>query len=140
MRRLIVLLAPFALVGCSTAEPAMHPQPSYAPIPGAPAPANARLFIDCIDQSIDQRTFDHVSDEGTDMIRFRCQGDAARAFYDGLASRSAEVGSEHVEGHRTYRSTNALNADLFGADFCWSEDGAWGCELNFNAGDFLAGD
>ena len=134
-------LAVLPLAGCISVqvtrdEPAVPP--SYAPIAGDPAPARARFYADCIGQAIDAGTYDHVRDEGSELIRFSCSGVPAAAFYEALGHRSAAIGSEFSDGGRTWRSTNRINEDLFGADYCWTEADAYGCDLYFNAGDFLA--
>lgn len=129
------------LTGCGALggdEPAPL-TPDYTPVSGSPAPPNARLYADCIAQAAEARTYDRVHDDGTEVIRFTCTGAPARAFYDGLAAWSAEHATEHAVAGRTYRATNPVRQNLFGADFCWTDGaGGYGCEMAFNAGDFLA--
>lgn len=132
----IVLAA--GLAACAHApEPATAP-PDYAPIVGDSAPPNARLYADCIGQAVASGTYDRVHDPDTELIRFTCTGAPARAFYDGLAARSAAVGSEFSSGGLTYRSTERINRNLFGLDFCATDAADHArCEINLNAGTFL---
>ena len=137
----LAVAALLTLTGCGASgggDPAPM-APDYTPIQGSPAPANARLYAGCIRQAAEAGTYDRVHDDGTEVIRFTCAGAPARAFYDGLAAWSAENGTEHTVAGRTYRATNPIQQNLFGADFCWADgSGGYGCEMNFNAGDFLA--
>ncbi len=137
---ILAAAATIVLSGCAGGGGGPAPvAPDYTPIAGAPAPANARLYADCIRQAAEAGTYDRVHDDGTEVIRFTCSGAPARAFYDGLAAWSVAHGTEHAVAGRTYRATNPIQADLFGADFCWTDGaGGYGCEMNFNAGDFLA--
>jgi hypothetical protein len=72
------------------------------------------------------------------LIRFRCGGDAAHAFYDGLAGWSAQQHSEMVGEGRTWRFTVRMEHSPSGLDFCWRDDaGGYGCTVALNAGEFV---
>lgn len=140
MKQAVVAIFALPLAGCISVEITREgppAPPSYAAVEGAPVPARARLYADCLGQAIETGTYDHVRDDGTELIRFSCAGAPARAFYEALGPRSATIGSEFAAGPRTWRSTNVILEDLFGADYCWTENGEYGCHLNFNAGGFL---
>jgi hypothetical protein len=127
------------LLGACAGAAAPPGPPDYAAIAGSQAGPRARLYADCIGQSVDLAAYDHVRDDDSELIRFTCEGAPARAFYDGLAARSAAIGSEWTHDGRTWRSTNKVQANLFGVDHC-SFDGAAGyrCVVILNAGEFLA--
>ncbi len=136
MIRALVFAGLMALGACATshAAPPSGP-PSLAIAAGQPAPAQARFYADCISQSAAAHNYDREAN----LIRFHCDGAAARAFYEGLATYSAAIGSQYTSDGRTYRVTQALVRDLRGVDYCWRADaGGYGCTLVFNAGEFLA--
>lgn len=139
-RSLLASLAVGAtLTACAHAPDAPMTAPDYTPIAGDPAPANARLYADCIGQAASAGTYVRASDEGGDeLILFTCTGAPARAFHDALGPWSAEIGSEFEHEGRTYRSTAKVQANMFGVDSCSAAGGAdHRCVITFNAGDFL---
>lgn len=131
------LAASVAVSGCATTPDAPMGPPDFTPVPTRAEP-RAKLYADCIAQSATTGAYGHAQDPDTDTILFTCTGAPARAFYEGLAARSAAVGSEVVSGGRTYRSTNAVIRNLFGVDYCSTGGGSdFTCVLTLNAGAFL---
>ena len=128
-----------AAAACATGgDPAEGP-PDLTPVAGSPASARAKLYADCVGQAAQAGTYDRNSDADTELIRFTCSGEPARAFFEGLAARSAAVGSEWTAQGRTWRSTNRVRRDLFGVDYCSAgASGDHQCVVVLNAGEFLA--
>lgn len=136
----LVGLAVMSMATCATAPEASGPA-DFTPIAGEPAPPNARLYADCLAQAAAGGAYRRGSDADTEMILFICSGAPAQAFYDALAVRSAAIGSEQAVGGLTYRSTNRVQRDLFGVDYCVSGDPAGPrCVISLNTGDFLTAD
>jgi hypothetical protein len=136
---LIVLVGAASLAACATAPAeASSLPPDYSLVATTPAPDNARLYANCLGQAAEAGAYARAHDDSTELILFTCTGIPARAFYDGLAARSAAVGSQFVSEGRTYRATNAVVRNLFGVDHC-STDSAedYRCVVSFNAGAFL---
>ena len=107
-----------ALGACATAPDEMVAgPPDYSPIQTQPAP-RARLFVDCIAQATAAGTYGHAHDGDSDRLLFTCTGAPARAFYEGLAARSAAIGTEVQIDGRTFRTTEIVERDLFGVDYC----------------------
>ncbi len=125
------------ITACATAPEMPVGPPDYAAITTRADP-RAAFYADCIEQAASGGTYGHASDDDSDLILFTCTGAPARAFYDGLAARSAAVGSEWVFEGRTYRSTNRVIRDLYGVDYCSAEGATYQCVLTLNAGDFLS--
>jgi hypothetical protein len=136
-RLALPLLALAALSACATGPGAPAGAPDYSPITSRPAPPRAALYADCIAASVAAGTYAHAQDEETDLVVFTCDGRTARAFYEGLAERSAAIGSEFTHTGRTYRSTNRVERDLFGVDWCSTDGTAFSCAISLNAGPFL---
>lgn len=134
---LLLALCASALLGACATHPPADVTPNLTPIAGVPEP-RAKIYADCIGQSAAAETYDRSSDASTDLIRFTCTGAPARAFFDVLEARSAAVGSQWTAEGRTWRSTNRVNRDLFGVDYC-SAGGAGDvqCVISLNAGPFL---
>ncbi|KQY75091.1 hypothetical protein [Brevundimonas sp. Root1423] len=128
-----------ALTACAHATETALAPPDYSPIAGDPAPANARLYADCIGQAAAAGSYRRASDGGGDeLILFTCTGAPARAFYDALAPWSARIGSAFEHDGRSYRSTAKVQANMFGVDSCSAANGSdHRCVLTFNAGDFV---
>jgi len=120
-------------------QPPVETVPNYAPVPGEPAPPNARLYADCFAQAASSGAYRRAADGGGDeLILFTCTAAPAAAFYEALAPWSARIGSEFVHDGRTYRSTAKVLANMFGVDSCSaSANGDHRCVISFNAGDFL---
>lgn len=137
-----------ALAGCGTLGSLMPgggpaqaeaTAPDFTAVATLPAPPQARLYGDCIAQAAALDRLARASRDGSELLLFTCVGEPARAFYDGLAGRSAQAGSEAAVNGRTYRSTNPVRRDLFGVDYCSTDGGGdYQCVITLNAGDFLA--
>lgn len=132
-------MVPFAaaaalmLAGCASSHEPPGP-PSLAIAPGAAAPAQVRFYADCIAQAASQQSYDR--EDG--LIRFRCAGAPAQAFYDGLAAWSAAHNSEIIGEGRTWRFTVRMEHNPSGLDYCWRDDaGGYGCTVVLNAGPFI---
>lgn len=107
-----------ALAGCATAPEGISAGPAdYSPLQTQPAP-RARLFVDCIAQATAAGAYGHAHSGDSDRLLFTCNGAPARAFYDGLAVRSAAIGSEVEVDGRIFRTTEIVGRDLFGVDYC----------------------
>ena len=124
-----------ALAGCATmqnAGPAVAPD--YTPLVTQAHP-RAPLYVDCIAQATEARSYGYAEDDGNVRLLFTCTGASARAFYEGLAARSAAIGSEVQAGGRTFRTTEVIERDLFGVDYC-STGGAddFTCVVSLNTG------
>ena len=129
------VVASLALAGCATAPDAtVAGPPDYRPIQTQPHP-RARLFVDCVAQATAAGAYGHAHSGDSDRLLLTCTGAPARAFYDGLAARSAAIGSEiQVEG-RTFRTTEIVERNLFGVDYC-STTGPddYSCVITLNTG------
>ncbi len=128
-----------ALAACAHAPESAPSAADYSPIVGDPAPANARLYADCIGQAAAAGAYRRASDAGGDeLILFTCSGAPARAFYDALGPWSARIDSAFDHDGRAYRSTAKVRRNLFGVDSCSAANGAdHRCVITFNAGDFV---
>ena len=103
--------------------------------PGEAAPPQARFYAQCIYQAAGSGSYDR---EGT-TLRFRCTGEPARAFYEGLGSWSARAGSERSGEGRTWRFTSPMARDPSGLDFCTRDAaGDHRCTVVLRVGEFLA--
>ena len=133
-----ILTAAAAVAACAHA-PDPVTIPDYAPVAGETAPANARLYADCIGQAAATGDYHRAADGGGDeLILFTCTGDPARAFYEALGPWSAEIGSAFSHEGRSYRSTAAVRANMFGVDVCSALSGRdHRCVISFTARDFL---
>ncbi|MGV3579331.1 hypothetical protein [Brevundimonas sp.] len=124
-----------AITGCATtpnAGPAAAPD--YTPLATQPHP-RAALYVDCIAQATAAGAYGYAEDDGNVRLLFTCTGAPARTFYEGLAARSAAIGSETQADGRTFRTTEVIERDLFGVDYC-STDGAndFRCIVSLNTG------
>jgi len=137
LHRIAIVAAGLSLTACASVPDMPAAPPDYAVVPTRPEP-RAKLYADCIAQAATTRAFAHAQNEDTSMVLFTCTGSPARAFYDGLGTRSAVIGSEFVYEGRTFRSTNRVVRDLFGVDYC-STGGPddFACVISLNVGDFL---
>ncbi|RZJ89876.1 MAG: hypothetical protein EON88_19235 [Brevundimonas sp.] len=139
---LAALAAAGLLAACATApaEVAGGP-PVLSPLAAEPVPANGRLYANCIGQAAEAGAYDRAHDADTELLLFTCTGQPAREFFDGLAGRSAAIGSEYQSDGRTMRSTNAVQRNLFGVDYCSHGAGDdYACVISLNAGAFLTAD
>ena len=130
------VIAFLSLSACATAPSQAVGPADYTAIDTQPHP-RAALYADCIGQAVTARTYGHAQNDDSHLILFTCTGAAARAMYDGLAQRSATIGSEVVRDGRTYRSTNAVQRDLYGVDYCFADGAVTQCVISLNAGAFL---
>jgi hypothetical protein len=124
------------LTACHAATPRVE-SPDYHPIASEPVPPRGQLYADCLGDAVANKRVRYAHDPATQVLLFTCTADAARAFYDGLAARSAEAGSEVAVGTKTLRATNRVRRDLFGVDYCTKDGDAYECVVTLNAGDFV---
>lgn len=135
MRRILnVLIIAAPLAACASDGAETPPTPNFVEAPGLPAPPQARFYVECITQAAVAGTLDREEN----LLRFRCSGAPALAFYDGLAAWSARVGSETVHEGRTWRFTQPIRRNPTGLDFC-SRGGLddHRCTVVLNVGEFL---
>lgn len=132
MRWILLVLA-----ACGGRSPPAE-APDYRPVPTVEAPARAALYSDCLADAIASNRYGHARDADTSLLLFTCTGDAARAFYDGLAAWSAQIGSEVASDGRTYRSTARVREDLFGVDYCATDGASHECVITLNVGEFVS--
>lgn len=112
--------------------------PDYTPVSGDLPSPRGRLYADCIAQAAGNRAYLRGQDEDSTLLLFTCTGAAARAFYDGLAEHSAAIGSEFTSQGRTFRSTDRVQRNLFGVDYCSTDGrGDYACVITLNTGAFL---
>ncbi|MDB4962565.1 MAG: hypothetical protein JWP01_2564 [Myxococcales bacterium] len=121
------------LAACASSRPPAGTGPDYRPVPTSAAPPRATLYADCLADAIANKRYAKAGDEDTDVLVFTCTGAPARAFFDGLAAWSAQIGSEFQSGGQTYRSTARVQRDLFGVDYCSAD----ACVVTLNAGAFV---
>jgi hypothetical protein len=134
MRSLLLSSLAFLATACATAPEPSSGQPNLTPASGSPAPAQARLYADCITAAIHETGYDR---EGN-TIRFHCAGAVAQRFYNGLGAWSAAHNAELTADGHTLRLTQRPERDLSGLDFCWRDaSGAYGCTVVLNVGEFL---
>ncbi|HVV86950.1 MAG TPA: hypothetical protein VHE35_28120 [Kofleriaceae bacterium] len=137
----LLLVAAATVAGAAPACTAKHAEaiavPDYRPVATEAAPPNAALYAGCLADAVAHDRYAHAHDPGTRLLLFTCGGDAARAFYDGLAAWSAKVGSQFEHDGRTFRSTDRVHHDLFGVDYCDTDGTAYECVVTLNTGDFL---
>lgn len=137
MRGVCSVLLAVALASCATlgggAEAPAEP-PSLDIAPGQPAPAQARFYADCIVQSVNGPGYDR---EGN-VIRFHCNGDVARRFFDGLEAWSAEGGQQISDGDRVWRFSTPIRENPSFVDFCTRTGTQYECTVVLNVGEFLA--
>jgi len=140
MRRIagVVTATTLILGGCATGGDAPPGPPDLTPVPGRPLTPTARLVLACVDQAQTSGGVDVIGDDGEGrMIRFTCTGDVAQGLFEALGPRSAGIGSEWVEDGVVHRSTERMQANLYGLDFCRSEGSTHACVFNLNLGAFI---
>ncbi len=102
---------------------------------GQPVPAQGRLFAVCVAEAASAGRVDR---EGN-TLRFHCEGEPARAFYEGLETWSLAQNARYEHEGRSWRYTRAIQRDPTGLDGCWRDAaGAHGCTVVLNVGEFLA--
>ena len=124
-----------AVTGCAT-TPGAGPAaaPDYTPLVTQPHP-RAALYVDCVAQATAAGAYGYAEDDGNVRLVFTCTGAPARAFYEGLAARSAAIGSEIRSDGRTLRTTEVVERDMFGVDYCSTDGGGdFRCIVNLNTG------
>ncbi|HEX8470741.1 MAG TPA: hypothetical protein VF633_06490 [Brevundimonas sp.] len=136
----VCLVASLSLAACATvgADDVPSGPPTVIRAPGEPAPAQAKLYADCLAASVVAGTYE--KEPGADLLRLTCTGGPARAFYDGLAVWSTTgEGSEIVAEGRTWRYTQKIEKSPFGLDDC-STDGTadYRCTIILTVGKFLS--
>ncbi len=136
---IMIALATAAVTGCASANRSAPGSPDLTPVGGSPASFRGKLYADCIAQAASTATYDRTVDSGTYLLRFTCSGAPARAFYVELGGWSAQERSEWVADHRTWRSTGKVIRNLFGVDYCSSDNASdYQCVVTLNVGKFLA--
>jgi hypothetical protein len=129
---LLVLVA-----GCG-ARPAPPPRaPDFRPIATDAAPPQAQLIAACLGDAVAASRYHRAKDPDTTLLLFTCTGAPAQRFYDGLADRSARVGSQFEHQGRTFRSTARVRQNLFGVDWCATDGRQYECVITLNAGDYV---
>ncbi len=121
------------VTACASSRPPLATTPDYRPVATTTAPPRATLYADCLADAIASKRYAKAADKDTNLLVFTCTGASARAFFDGLAGWSAQIGSEFQAGGTTYRSTARVQRDLFGVDYCSAD----ACVLVLNAGEFI---
>ncbi len=124
-----------AVTGCATTpDRGAVSTPDYTPVVTQPHP-RAALYVDCIAQATTAGAYGYAETDGNVRLVFTCTGAPARAFYDGLAARSAAIGSEFQAGGRTLRTTEVVERDMFGVDYCSTGGpGDFRCIVSLNTG------
>lgn len=127
------------LAACASTPHAPPTAPDYAEIATSPAPANARLYVDCFTQAIETGLYRRAANEGDELLLFTCTGAPAQALFTALGPWSAKIGSEWRAEGRVWRSTAKVQSNLIGTDYCSAtpDDRDARCVITFNAGDFL---
>ena len=133
------IAAGLTLTACATAgsEAGLAGPPTVIRTPGQPAPAQAKLYADCLAASAAAGTYE--KEPGVDLLRLTCTGAPAHAFYNGLAVWASTEGAEIVAEGRTWRYTQKIEKNPFGLDDC-STDGAgdYRCTIILAVGKFLS--
>ncbi|MEP6859809.1 MAG: hypothetical protein ABJE66_04260 [Deltaproteobacteria bacterium] len=121
-------------IACGHARPPPPVAIDYHPVATQAAPPEGDLYAHCLAAT---SHYAHARDADTSLLLFTCEGDPARAFYDGLAAWSAKIGSEFKSAGRTFRSTSRVRRDLFGVDYCATDGTRYECVVTLNAGPFV---
>lgn len=108
----------------------------FTPINQGPLTHQARLYADCIEQAARSNTYGRAADGDTEMVRFNCTGQPAQAFWTALEAWSLEQDSRWEHNGWSYRSTNRVQQNLFGVDFCASDGTGYQCVIHLNVGGF----
>ena len=127
------------LGGCLSVRPGapVH-APDLDPPAGQPVTAAGRLYAACVGEATSSGRVDVVGDRSTHLLRFTCTGTPARSLYEALGDWSRSRRSTWEAGGRTWRSTEAIERDLVGADYCSSSPaGGAECSIQLNVGPFL---
>lgn len=139
MRRLalIALAASFASA-CAHSNDGYILPPDFRPI-ATESSAKARLYADCIAQAVETGAYGRAHNADTEMVLFTCTGAPARTFYEALGSWMQQgPWSAQIGGGRKLRSTMPIQRDLFGVDWCSTDEADdYLCVISLNAGEFL---
>nr|HEX4312602.1 hypothetical protein [Kofleriaceae bacterium] len=125
------------LAGCAHAGGEPAGPPDLRAVATVAAPPQAALYAGCLADATAHAAYAHEVDHDSSMLLFTCTGDAARAFFDGLADYSARIGSQVVSGGRTIRSTAKVRHDLYGVDYCVRDAATYSCTVTLNVGAFV---
>lgn len=139
MRVVTAALMALSTAACATGGGENERLPDLTPVPGRPLTPTARLALACVEQAQTSAGVDMIAEDDGEgrMIRFTCTGGPAEALFAALEPRSAAIGSEWVEGGIVHRSTERMQENLFGLDFCRREGTTHACVLNLNLGAFI---
>lgn len=134
--RLAIVAAALLLAACaSTPDAAPSGPPQLVEAPGQPAPPQARLYADCITQAAERNSYDREAN----VLRFRCTGEPAQRFFDGLGAWSARIGSEYDSADATWRFSTTIRENPSLTDFCRRTIHAqYDCTVVLNVGEFLS--
>lgn len=121
---------------CATGAEPVAIERDFTLVPQGEQTPQSRLYADCVGQATRQNTYGRSHDASTEMVRFNCDGAPARAFYEALDAWSLEQDTRWEHNGWRYRSTNRVQRDLFGVDWCASDGTAYACVINLNVGEF----
>jgi hypothetical protein len=140
-RCMLSCLAMLALTGCATVKLETPAAPDYSAPVGFAANSAAHRYAGCIQESVQSKRYDVTADGSGRLLRFTCTGSAAGQLYEALAGWSKRQHSEWTGKGRTWRSTQRIQKNLFGADYCSSGGaGDFECVIVLNVGQFLDDD
>lgn len=134
-RFVLAAISAFSLAACATAPEAPVERDFSLTSQGAMTP-QARLYADCLQQATQLNTYGRAADADTEMVRFNCMGAPAQAFWTALDAWSLQQDSRWERDGWSYRSTNRVQQNLFGVDFCSSDGEAYHCVIHLNVGEF----
>ncbi len=139
MRVVTAALMALTTAACATGGEETARPPDLTPVPGRSLTPTARLALACVDQAQTSGGVDMIAEDDGEgrMIRFTCSGAPAEALFAALEPRSTAIGSEWVEGGVVHRSTERMQENLYGLDFCRRDGAAHACVLNLNLGAFI---
>lgn len=138
MRFLTAVLMALTTAACATGGGGTAAPPDLAPVAGRPLTPTGRLVLACVDRARTSGGVDMIADDGEGrMIRFTCTGAPAEALFGALQPRSAAIGSEWIDGGVVHRSTERMQRNLYGLDFCRRDGAAHACVFNLNLGAFI---
>jgi hypothetical protein len=132
-----VRFAMLLLIAACTRPPPPRTVLDLRPIATQAAPAEAGLYAACLADAAASQRYGHARDPSTSLLLFTCTGEPARAFYDALGAWSARIGSQYEHAGRTYRTTAAVRANLFGVDYCATDGTQHECVITLNVGSFV---
>lgn len=128
-------IACLVLAGCASAAPPPK-HPDFSPIATEEPTARGQLYAACVGDAVANKRVGSAKDKDTTLLVFTCGGDPARAFFDALGPWSAKLGSEAKADGSILRSTNRVQRNLFGVDYCKSDGAVYQCVIALNTGAF----